>query len=265
MRQRVTTALVLAPIVLAVVACSAPWPVFALCALALAACVSESRKLLSERALSLLPVLAFLCLGYFLVSRSFPVSSLVVIAAFLSFLGFVTSYLSVKGFGPKSLWWIFTAFWSAGPLFCLLAVHQHHAGEAFWRPASPLLLVLLPVWAGDTAAIFAGKAFGKHKMAPTISPNKTWEGSIGYFVASVLLGVGTASLLGMTPSVGGLCGLAAGILGQAGDLFESFIKRTAGVKDSGDLLPGHGGMLDRIDSLLFVAPVVALILVFGAR
>jgi len=126
------------------------------------------------------------------------------------------------------------------------------------------LLVLLPLWAGDTAAIFAGRAFGRRPLAPEISPKKTVEGSLANLAACVgiALAVGTACGLGWMSSVG--IGLATGILGQAGDLFESALKRQAGAKDSGGLLPGHGGVLDRIDSLLFAAPVVIWILAASA-
>ena len=125
-----------------------------------------------------------------------------------------------------------------------------HGGNPF-----PLILTAaIPIWAGDTAAIFAGKAFGKHKLAPAISPNKTWEGSIANFLAAV----GAAAALGyflkypMDKML--LLGVSCGVIGQFGDLFESYLKRQAGVKDSGNLLPGHGGVFDRLDSLLMTAP-----------
>jgi len=120
----------------------------------------------------------------------------------------------------------------------------------------------VPIWAGDTAAIFAGKAFGKHKLAPNISPNKTWEGSI----ANLLACIGCAFALGMPNHVSALAcllvGLSTGILGQIGDLYESLLKRRAGVKDSGTLLPGHGGMYDRLDSLMMSAAPSVLILIY---
>lgn len=117
-----------------------------------------------------------------------------------------------------------------------------------------VLTAAIPIWAGDTAAIFAGKAFGKHKLAPSISPNKTWEGS----VANLLAAIGAAVTLGyflkypMDKML--LLGVSCGVIGQLGDLFESYLKRQAGVKDSGNLLPGHGGVFDRLDSLLMTAP-----------
>jgi len=119
-----------------------------------------------------------------------------------------------------------------------------------------LLLTLAVVWAGDTAAYFGGRAFGRTAMAPRISPKKTWEGAAANVVGSLMVGalfsqwivVGLGHLLAMA--------LLANAAGQVGDLVESAYKRGAGVKDSSGLLPGHGGMLDRVDALIFAAPVV---------
>jgi phosphatidate cytidylyltransferase len=119
-------------------------------------------------------------------------------------------------------------------------------------------------WAGDTAALYSGKAFGKHKLAPEISPAKTWEGSIGSVAASVIFGmVYLGWALPATPLWKAAILAAAGnILGQIGDLAESALKRGAGVKDSGAMLPGHGGWLDRVDSTLFALPTVLALLRF---
>ena len=128
------------------------------------------------------------------------------------------------------------------------------------RAVSPYwaLFALSLNWAGDIAALYVGKAFGRHKLAPRISPGKTWEG----FVGSVVASVGYAALYfpRLLPDVpiaeALLIAAAANIAGQFGDLAESALKRGAGVKDSGTLLPGHGGWLDRVDSSLFALPVV---------
>jgi phosphatidate cytidylyltransferase len=112
------------------------------------------------------------------------------------------------------------------------------------------------IWAGDVAAYYAGRALGRHKLAPTISPNKTVEGSIAGLAGSILAGTLLGSwLLQRQISFLALASLAAAIAGQLGDLAESALKRSSGVKDSSSLLPGHGGMLDRLDSLIFAAPV----------
>ncbi len=121
-----------------------------------------------------------------------------------------------------------------------------------------LMFALLLSWAGDTAALYIGKAFGRHPLAPRVSPAKTWEGAIGSVVGGLLAGwVYAHYLIPMAPAAAVLAIAAAGnIAGQLGDLCESAMKRGAGVKDSGTSLPGHGGWLDRIDSSLFSIPVV---------
>jgi len=150
-----------------------------------------------------------------------------------------------------------------------------------WAGAFLILYLLLVVWSGDIFAYFVGKAVGRHLMSPRVSPKKTWEGAVASVVASVGIGgalfyyaspVSTALLQwGLIQRRDGMFGLerpallpilvltaVLNIAAQLGDLVESLIKRGAGVKDSGALLPGHGGMLDRIDALLFAAPVLWL-------
>lgn len=122
------------------------------------------------------------------------------------------------------------------------------------------LAILLATWSTDTAAYFVGRAIGRRKLWPTISPNKTIEGSLGGVVAALLV-VALLSILSgqLSLSYALLLALAVSISGQMGDLVESAVKRTLGVKDSGHILPGHGGFLDRFDSLLFVFPVLYLL------
>ena len=128
--------------------------------------------------------------------------------------------------------------------------------NAYW-----LLLALSLNWAGDSAALYAGRAFGRHKLTPQWSPGKSWEGSVASVAASLLYaGVYLHFLLPAVPLLEGLLiGFAANLAGQFGDICESALKRGAGVKDSGAMLPGHGGWLDRIDSSLFALPVVYLL------
>ena len=147
----------------------------------------------------------------------------------------------------------FGAFAFGIPYFALPTAslfHVHKLG-AWW-----MILLFSIVWLGDTMAYYVGKRFGKNKLAPTVSPNKTWEGS----VASFLSGIAATAVwsLWIVGAVDGrliLVGAATAAAAQVGDLVESMIKRGAGVKDSGTLLPGHGGMLDRMDAMLFAAPV----------
>lgn len=120
-----------------------------------------------------------------------------------------------------------------------------------------LLFLLVCVWVGDSAAYYAGRAFGKRKLAPRISPNKTVVGSVAGILGSVLTAVLLMLLSVVDWSLFFVClsGLVLSVIAQAGDLAESMIKRDAGVKDSGTLIPGHGGILDRVDALLFTVPI----------
>ena len=119
-----------------------------------------------------------------------------------------------------------------------------------------LLFTLVLVWVGDTAAYFAGRGFGRMKMAVQLSPNKTWEGAAANLFGALLVGVIFGYWIGIPPFHMLAMAALGSIAGQAGDLFESAFKRSAGVKDSGSILPGHGGMLDRIDALILAAPAV---------
>jgi phosphatidate cytidylyltransferase len=143
-----------------------------------------------------------------------------------------------------------------------------HWGASDWLGSSAaftlILMLLCLIWGTDTGAYYTGKTFGKHKLAPSISPNKTWEGSVG----GLALAFGVASLfkLFFLPELtwmdAAVLAVLGGVWGQMGDLMESALKRHVGVKDSGAMLPGHGGMLDRFDSLIFTAPAYYIYLVY---
>lgn len=123
-----------------------------------------------------------------------------------------------------------------------------------------LILALVPTWAADVAAYVVGARIGRRKIAPRISPGKTWEGTLAGFGAAAVVALLIATSAGIKTGPTLLLALLIGPVGFAGDLLESAIKRAAGAKDSGTLLPGHGGVLDRIDSLVLVAPAVAFVL-----
>lgn len=130
-----------------------------------------------------------------------------------------------------------------------------------WEGTFLVFFPLTVTWAGDTAAFFVGRSIGKRRLAPRVSPGKTVEGGVGGLVASVAAGVAAGFVLDdyanfpVSPLAGGVLGLVLGVAAQAGDLAESAIKREAGVKDSGAILPGHGGVLDRLDALYFTLPL----------
>jgi phosphatidate cytidylyltransferase len=147
-------------------------------------------------------------------------------------------------------------FWIVIPLM-LLAEIRDHQGPALVAELAAILIV------SDSAQYFAGRTFGKHKLAPSISPSKTIEGAVGGLIAATVVAVPIGRLLGLAPALDWLVAVMAAltaVAGMIGDLFESFLKRRAGVKDSGNVIPGHGGVLDRIDSWLFATPVFWLCL-----
>jgi phosphatidate cytidylyltransferase len=142
------------------------------------------------------------------------------------------------------------------PYFAAPIAAIHHLKEA-----DPWLVVLLfaIVWLGDSGAYYVGRRLGRHKMAPVVSPNKSWEGAAAGFLAS-LIAAAVWSFFRLDRLDLGILAVAAltAAAAQVGDLMESLIKRGAGVKDSGHVLPGHGGVLDRMDAMLFAAPVMLL-------
>ncbi|MGE0816603.1 MAG: phosphatidate cytidylyltransferase [Vicinamibacterales bacterium] len=140
------------------------------------------------------------------------------------------------------------------PLGALVAIHQRSGREG-------VLTLIATVAASDTFQYYTGRAFGRRPLAPTVSPKKTIEGAIGGLVLApvALVALSRWWLPGLPPAGVWLAGVGMVVAGIAGDLFESAIKRAAGVKDSGTLIPGHGGVLDRIDALLFAAPLFLLL------
>lgn len=173
------------------------------------------------------------------------------------------------------LWWLASIAWlgrfsfdsrtaklAAGtlaivPAWCAMAViHGDQPSGHRW-----LLAALAIVWAADTGAYFAGRKFGRRKLAPRVSPNKTVEGLVGGVVAGVAVGLPFALFAGASPGqlpAVALVALATVLFSVVGDLFESLLKRQRGVKDSSNLIPGHGGLLDRVDGVLAALPAFAL-------
>jgi phosphatidate cytidylyltransferase len=149
--------------------------------------------------------------------------------------------------------------YGGGGMTALMAVRGQDYGN-WW-----LVAALVITWANDSAAYFAGRLFGKHKLYPEVSPNKTWEGFAGGMVGSVggLFIERAFFFPQLTVADCVVMGVLGGVLGPAGDLCESMLKRSYGVKDSGKMIPGHGGMLDRVDALLFNAPMVFLYIKFA--
>ncbi len=285
--KRVATAAVLIPIVLVLVL-RAPVPLLAaavavVAILALREYVELARHYNIQpfcRILYVIAALAFAAIAVqtgsnYLVATSqmlFGIAVAVVAVGFLFLAVAMGREPLATGF-PAALAATFGFLYITVPLAMLVQLRQQGSG------AFLILFGLIVVWMGDTVAYYTGRAFGKHKLAPRISPGKTWEGTVGSFIGAMVCGTlvfaysreissglmsaglltpGQAYLPPQMPPLWRFAVLSAviNVAAQIGDLAESLIKRGAGVKDSGSILPGHGGMLDRIDALLFAAPVL---------
>ena len=288
MLKRIATAVVLIPIVLALIL-RAPIPLLAAVVAAVALLtIHEFLKLTESYGVKPMrwPTYIFVVAFFTLLGLNFgndkPLLSTAIFVYCLGFSAAIVSFytltiamrrVELSTAYPAAAASVFAFTYIALPLGMLVQLRQQWAG-AFY-----LLYLLLIVWAGDTFAYFVGKAIGRHLMSPRISPKKTWEGAAASVVASVIVGwllfahaqqISLAFLhVGLIQRADGLYGaeipamstvvaltILLNVAAQLGDLVESLIKRGAGVKDSGAILPGHGGMLDRIDALLFAAPVL---------
>ncbi len=285
--KRVLTAVVLIPIVLLIVL-RAPVPVLALMAALVALlAIQEFLKLAESYGVRPFrwPTYIFVGLFFLFLALSPANKPLLDAAIFIYTLGLAAAiapfvFLTVgmrrvdlSSSLPASATSVFAVTYIALPLAFLVQIRE------LWSGAFMLLYLLAVVWAGDIFAYFVGRSLGRHLMSPRISPKKTWEGALASVVASLVVGILlynyalpiSSALLNVklmsrrdgyfalqSPPLWSTALLSIGIniAAQLGDLVESLIKRGAGVKDSGALLPGHGGMLDRIDALLFAAPVL---------
>ncbi len=192
----------------------------------------------------------------------FAVPSLPAVVPFLILAGAALVDLAVSAAGGgRSLWQ------AAGPLYLgipgvVLLDLRANSGRGLWL----VLVLFAAVWAADTGALVSGKLIGGPKLAPVLSPNKTWAGFIGGTALAALAAAFVVSVLGGDPGRGAAAGVVLALAAHCGDLFESWVKRRVGRKDSGHLIPGHGGVLDRIDSILFAVPVcAAFVYLFGAH
>lgn len=254
LRWRTATAVILAPVVLAAIAVG-NWAVFVLILVVIGISAYELSK-----ALRPLPFTAALGAGVLPVLLSIRYDVTGVLAGAILSLPWALFWLAGK---PETrtlravLAILLMALWVGVPLAHIDLIAQLHDGA--WL----ILIAVVGPWVSDAGAYFSGRFFGRHLLFPTLSPKKTVEGSIGGLLLTVVvIGLTAYSFTGFTPLDAMIMGAAISIFSQSGDLFESALKRILGVKDFGHLLPGHGGMLDRIDSLLFTAPAVYYISLF---
>ena len=248
LRRRAVTALVLAPIALGAIALG-KWAVLLVVLLVTIGAAYEL-----SRALNPLPFLAALGAGAAPILLALPYGPTGILAGSLLALPWALFWLAGK---PETrtlravLAVLLMALWVGAPLA--------HLG-LFPRSRYGVVLILIAVvgpWISDSGAYFAGRFFGRHLLFPSLSPNKTLEGGLGGLLATVLVvGFVSYQFLGFGLAKAAIIGAGVSLFSQTGDLFESTLKRILDVKDLGHFLPGHGGVLDRVDSLLFTAPAV---------
>lgn len=250
--QRIFTALVLIPAVLGVMFAAPPWLAFSVVLAIAALCYREYLALVAAMNLPTFAPVGY-ALGFVIMAVPLPgilVATLLVMLAMALALrcADLTQSLASAGAFVLGILYIFGGWRTA---IDLGRISPH------W-----LLMACALNWVGDTAAMIVGRSLGKRKLAPVISPGKTWEGSMASVLMSIAFGVAYIGwALPMVPWWKTLIiAAAANVAGQLGDLAESALKRGAHVKDSGTMLPGHGGWLDRVDSTLFAMPVVRLLL-----
>jgi phosphatidate cytidylyltransferase len=250
--RRVLSAAVLIPAAVWIVA-GAPPLVFQAVAVALSAVAAwEFCRLFQRAGRAIRPTLAALCCAGVTASFALPGAAVPALVAAVA----VILVSGLRGAGPPSSDMV--AVGSAS--LCYVGVLMGHALLLQQRPDGPALLLFLfaVTWAGETAAYAIGSLLGRHPLAPHISPGKTVEGAVAQVLASIAAGWALGGLLtpGWSVAEASAAGLLLGIVGQAGDLAESGIKRSVGAKDASGLIPGHGGLLDRIDGLLFNTPAL---------
>ena len=258
---RIVTALLLLPAVIALLVLGGWWTA-ALVSAAAGACTLEY-QLITQRRLGTAEMLAVLGAALIpLVAAARPLG-FATVAAWLLWAVFVAA--SVQGlFAPdRESAPTRTAHAVAGCLYGGLGLGPIAALRVGPEGLQWVISALVITWANDTCAYFGGRLFGRHKLHPAVSPNKTWEGFAGGAVGSVggMFIARWVAFPALTPRDCLALGLLGAVLGPLGDLCESLLKRAHGVKDSGTLIPGHGGLLDRVDALLFNAPAVYLYVV----
>lgn len=271
MLQRVVTGLVLAPLLLWAVLYGPKIAMLTVLVAAAARCADELLRMFPairgrDRALIALlsaAIAASPLLSWVALSLSLALAICIWLLACLVNPGDVETGARRGALGALALSYVATLI---AMMVALYRIDGSAPGAPFDTGRGALMSLFVMVFMGDTGAYFAGKSMGRHKLYPLVSPKKTVEGGIGGLVASIV-GGGLMSWL-LVPQVpllhGLLLGGACGFFGQVGDFAESLFKRATGTKDSGQLLPGHGGLLDRVDGVLFAAPVLLTYFVLAA-
>jgi phosphatidate cytidylyltransferase len=288
MLTRIATAIVLIPLVLLLVLKAPPWALVLVATGVALLAIAEFLKLTAHYRVQplMVPTHVYVVIFFLFVAAAtstrtpliettstiYAIALATALAPFI-FLSAAMPRADLSSGYPAAAASTFAFAYIAIPMALLVEIRRQPAG-AIW-----VIYTLLAVWSGDIFAYFVGKAVGHHHMSPEVSPKKTWEGASASILASVVIGtlwiqygsaISSAFVrAGLIERSGGMFGLEqpplwpiiglsaiVNVAAQLGDLVESLIKRGAGVKDSGSILPGHGGMLDRIDAMLFAVPIV---------
>jgi phosphatidate cytidylyltransferase len=258
---RIVTAVVLLPLVLTLLVLGGWWTA-GLVAVAAAACALEY-QLITQGRLGPAEVLAALGAGLISLAAAAHPLRFTMFAAWILWAVFIAASVQALFAPDRERAPTRTAHVVTGCLYAGLGLGPIAALRVGPEGLQWVISALVITWANDTCAYFAGRLFGRHKLHPAVSPNKTWEGFAGGAVGSVA-GMFIARWVAFPALTATDClvlGLVGAVLGPLGDLCESLLKRAHGVKDSGTLIPGHGGLLDRVDALLFNAPAVYLYVV----
>jgi phosphatidate cytidylyltransferase len=262
MLARILSALVLVPVVLALVAFAPHWVFLTVVGVLGTLCLHEFGTLSKGMGLEGQPWLTVLAWWFLLIGmrRHWLPDSLLFGAVLVA--AFLVSMWRPRGVRERALGFAGDVTGIAYVTLSLYPILPIRFDFAEPTGLHWLIVVLVTTWAGDTAAMFTGKYLGRTRFAPVLSPKKTNEGSIGGLAGGLVGALLVRQLLlrDLPPGTVVLVSLATGAAGQLGDLAESLLKRAAGVKDSSSLIPGHGGILDRIDSLMFAFPVLWAIL-----
>jgi phosphatidate cytidylyltransferase len=258
---RIVTAIVLLPLVLVLLVLGGWWTA-GLVAVAAAACALEYQVITQGR-LGPAEVLAGLGAGLISLAAAAHPLRFTMLAAWILWAVFIAASVQALFAPDRERAPTRTAHVVTGCLYAGLGLGPIAALRVGPEGLQWVISALVITWANDTCAYFAGRLLGRHKLHPAVSPNKTWEGFAGGAVGSVA-GMFIARWVAFPALTATDCvvlGLLGAVLGPLGDLCESLLKRAHGVKDSGTLIPGHGGLLDRVDALLFNAPAVYLYVV----